>query len=152
MRLRHALTCLAPLALAAAGCGGPSDGLAREPISGKVAVDGQPLANGLITFSPIDAPEPVVSGVIEGGSYTLRRSDGPIPGRHRVSIWAKAPTGKKVKDPDDPEKLVDEMKDVVPGRYNLKSELSAEVQPGGTNSFDFDLNSKVAQGDRPGRR
>ena len=44
----------------AAGCSQSSDELPREPVSGTVTLDGQPLASGTIQFSPDGAtpPEP----------------------------------------------------------------------------------------------
>ncbi|WP_255487502.1 hypothetical protein [Paludisphaera rhizosphaerae] len=41
------------------------------------------------------------------------------------------------------------MVNVVPGRYNVKSELKADVKAGGPNSFTFDLTS---QPDPPAKR
>lgn len=151
MRLALLLACL--VAAAAAGCGGRADELPREPISGKITLDGRPLEAGMITFAPSDAPEPVVSGLVKDGAFELQRPDGPIPGRHRVSVWAKGPTGKKVKNPDDPEQWVDETRDLVPPRYNFNSELTAEVKAASPNNFEFRLSgAKVALRPRSGRR
>lgn len=141
---------VAAFAVAAGGCGS-GDGLPREPISGTVKLDGQPLDGGMITFTPTQAAEPVVTALIKDGSYYLARSEGPIPGPHRVQVWAKKPTGKKIPDPDNREEIIEEMRSIVPPRYNLNSELSAEVKPGGTNEFEFTMSSaRVAA--RPGSK
>ncbi len=133
-----------------AGCGGSGDGLPREPISGKVSLNGQPIEKGMITFVLKNAPEPVVTALIEKGEFQLPRAEGPIAGSHGVSIWAKGPTGKTVKNPDDPEQTVPEMKDLVPPQYNLNSTLTADVKTSDANTFTFDLvASKVAQ--KPGK-
>lgn len=127
------------LTLLAAGCGGGADdGLPRQPVAGTVTLDGKPIASGLITFKPRNAPEPVATAVIEDGEFALARHEGPVPGPHVVSVWSREQTGKKVPDPFDPENLVDEVKEIVPPRYNLGTELSAEIAEG-KNSLEFPL-------------
>ena len=44
--------------LTIAGCGAQVDGIPREPVSGKVSLDGKALDDGQITFSPADGGEP----------------------------------------------------------------------------------------------
>src|SRR4051794_20919306 len=134
--MRHSLrwTWAVSAALASAGCGGAADDFPREPISGQVVLDGRPLETGLITFTPAGGGEPVVSGVIKDGGFTLDRGDGPSPGTHRVDVWARKPTGKKVRNPDERGQFIDETREIVPARYNLNSELKAEVKQGSGNS------------------
>jgi hypothetical protein len=152
MKYAYRLTWAATVALAAAGCGTSSDGLPREPISGKVQLDGRPLETGRITFTPVGGVEPVVSGVVVDGRFALERADGPTPGPHRVDVWAKKPTGKKLRNPDQPGEFVDEMREAIPARYNLDSQLKAEVKEGGSNHFDFELSgAKVALNPKRGR-
>ncbi len=43
---------VAVVGVLAAGCGGTSDGLKREPVSGRVTLDGQAVGKGEITFAP----------------------------------------------------------------------------------------------------
>ncbi len=131
----------AALGLAAVGCGG-GDEIPREPISGHVALDGRPLEVGLITFSPAGGGEPVISGVVIDGAYALDRVDGPSPGPHKVQVFARKATGKKVRDPDQPGAFVDEVREAIPARYNLRTDLVAEVAPGGTNRFEYNLSGK----------
>ena len=90
------LMAVATIALAAAGCGGKGDGIAREPVWGKVTFDGKPLDDGQITFSPEAGGEPAAGAAIKDGAYSLSRSDGPAAGPQRVNIWSRKPTGKKV--------------------------------------------------------
>jgi hypothetical protein len=132
------------------GCGS-DDGLPRQPVSGAVTLDGQPLECGMITFIPaapgdagIGGLDKVVTAEVVDGRYSLTRADGPVPGPHRVEIHARKSTGRKVKDPDDPQKIVDERREAVPSRYNARSELAAEIREGG-NALDFTLQGvKVA--------
>src|SRR5262249_59743051 len=64
------------------GCGPAAvDDLPRQPVSGKVALDGQPLDQGTITFSPAtELPTPGMVSVT-GGSYSLPRTQGLVAGR-----------------------------------------------------------------------
>ncbi|MBX6316313.1 MAG: hypothetical protein IRY99_25890, partial [Isosphaeraceae bacterium] len=79
---RHCLW-VAAVALASAGCSSQTDDLPREPVSGKVTLDGKPLATGMITFTPTGGTEPsrpetVVTALIQDGAYSLPRAQGPI--------------------------------------------------------------------------
>jgi len=130
------LTVLA--ALAVAGCGGP-DGPPREPVSGVVTLDGKPLEKGLITFTPEGGGDLVVSGLVVDGAFHLPREEGPGLGPHRVDVSSRKATGKTLKDRNDPENPVEERVEVVPPRYNLRSELRADVVQGGDNRFTYDL-------------
>jgi hypothetical protein len=129
------------LALAIAGCGG--DGVPREPVSGKVTLDGSPLETGLITFTPEDLKLPAAGTVIKDGSYSMGRSDGPCPGPNKVTISSRKPTGKKLKSDDFPGTTVDEMREIIPPQYNSDSRLGVEVKKAGENRFDFELSSGV---------
>ena len=135
---------LVAVTMAAAGCGGASsDGLPREAISGRVTLDGQPLPTGTITFVPIGFEGPPVGAPVEGGSYSISRREGPIPGAYRVSVYSRRLTGKSYPDPDDPTAMIQESFEGIPPKYNLKSDLKAEVAKGGDNRFNFDLTGEV---------
>ena len=54
-------------------------------------------------------------------------------------MWSRKATGKSLKNRDDPENPVAEMVELIPPRYNLRSELTAEVVPGGENHFAYEL-------------
>jgi hypothetical protein len=93
----------------------------------------------MITFDPVDGSPHAASAVIQNGEYRIDRVDGPLPGKHRVSVWASRATGKTRKDPDDPDRVIEERVEVIPDRYNLQSELYSDVQKDGSNEFPFDL-------------
>jgi hypothetical protein len=136
------LMAIAALAPALAGCGG-GDGFPREPVSGKVTLDGSPLETGLITFAPEDLKLPPAGTVITDGSYSMGRSEGPCTGPNKVTISCRKPTGKKLKSVDFPGTFVDEMREVIPAQYNVDSRLGVEVKKAGENRFDFELSSGV---------
>jgi hypothetical protein len=133
---------IAAALLAEAGCGGARDGLAREPISGTVTFKGEPLKSGTISFTPIGSQAGVSSGgMISDGTFQVKRADGPIPGKYTVMIFATGARGasKAPGEGSEPAAKVSTAVGLIPIKYNLKSELTAEVKSGGPNSYTFDL-------------
>ena len=129
---------LAPfLLLAVAGCG--SGGPPRLRVVGAVTLDGQPLADGAISFLP--AGKGVAAGAtIAGGRYVVEGAKGPTPGEYRVEIRASAPSGKQVKDSFG-QASISEMESIIPARYNDKTTLRAEITAAGSNQFDYSLST-----------
>jgi hypothetical protein len=119
------------------GCGG---GEPFQPMSGRVLVDDQPLAKGVITFFPNGAGTTVGGQIIDGG-FNLERESGATPGNYRVEIVAFRPSGKKEFDIDE-QAEVDVEVQYLPKKYNSQSELTADVTADGANEFEFKLSSK----------
>ncbi|MDR3635646.1 MAG: carboxypeptidase-like regulatory domain-containing protein [Isosphaeraceae bacterium] len=132
--------------LSLAGCSGESDGLPREPISGTVSLDGQPLADGIIQLIPASRQEGTAGGaVVKDGKFSIERRKGLAPGAYRVVISSSLSRGEAAETPGEapgPVKPSDTPKDLIPSRYNAKSTLKAEVKPGVSNTFDFPLKSQ----------
>jgi hypothetical protein len=116
------------------GCGRDSGNLGR--VSGKVTLDGQPLANATVIFSPKTAGGSQSLAITDGkGMYSLLQSTqqrGADPGEHAVVI-ATFSEG----DPDG-NPPVARVAERVPFKYNLRSELKATVNRG-DNTIDFQL-------------
>jgi len=118
------------------GCGrasGPQMGM----VSGHVTLDGNPLPDANVTFQPGDG-RPSTGKTDESGKYTLKFSashNGALAGQHVVMITPQQPSDAELSTgtakPPQP----------IPGKYNTKSELTAEVKPG-SNVLDFELFSK----------
>jgi hypothetical protein len=126
------------LILSLTGCGGGGEPIPElAQVTGVVTMDGAPLDGAKIIFEPQQSADKArrraSSATTESdGSYTLQyNSDasGATPGSHKVLIS---------KMPDDPEQAGEQL---IPAKYNNKTELTAEVKEG-DNSFDFDLKSK----------
>jgi hypothetical protein len=122
------------------GCDG-EPGPPRRPVAGEVKLDGAPLPSGTITFAPIEGGAGAF-GEINNGVYRFGAIDGPSPGRHHVEIVAIQTTGKRIPSPDLPGELVDELRNIIPSRYNARTELQVEVRPDVENAFRFDLSSR----------
>jgi hypothetical protein len=120
------------------GCGGETDGLPREPVWGSVTFEGKPVASGMIQFLPASPDTTVQAGAaIRDGAYSIPREGGPVPGTYKVVI--NAPSGDAALPSGAPGQALPVPKELIPAKYNAKSELAAVVKKGETNRFDFDL-------------
>lgn len=120
----------------ATGCGdgGGSDQPDLGTVTGVVTMDGKPLANVTVVFTPT-AGRPSNAKTDAAGNYELgylRDTRGAVIGSHQVSISTPqenpTPPGQVYKDP-------------IPAKYNTKTTLTADVKEG-ANTFDFQLESK----------
>jgi hypothetical protein len=131
-----------------AGCFGGGDDLPREAITGRVTLDGQPVEDGSISFVPMEAvavgDAVQGGGAIKSGRFWISQEFGLIPGKYRVAINAAAHGGKERTKPQVPAagQALDVSKELIPQKYNAMSELTATVEKGGTNDFEFKLDSK----------
>jgi hypothetical protein len=132
-RLHGAVAVLGLAALASvAGCAP-----AGATVSGTVTLDGAPLEDANISFVPkADGQKQAGWAIIAGGKYAIPASGGLGTGAFRVEIRASRATGEKSNDP-----TLISTKEVVPPRYNSRSELVADIKPG-PNVVNFDLKSK----------
>jgi hypothetical protein len=135
------------------GCSAKTDTWPRAPVAGTVALNGQPLASGQITFFPIEGVRgPAAGAEIRDGQFALEEATGPVVGKNRVEIRSVQKTGRMVPTPMAVEgetvvkagELVEEYADVIPKRYNTYSELSTMVREGEVNQLDFQLTTQPA--------
>jgi hypothetical protein len=134
-------SCLLLLAaLPAAGCGESSK---IAPVSGRVTLDGRPLANARINFQPqSDALEPGPGSFAQtdaNGEYTLELisgGKGAYVGKHRVII------NKFSNQPNPEDDRARAGANLVPAKYNLQTRLTCDVPSGGRTDANFDLFSK----------
>jgi hypothetical protein len=126
-----------------AGCGG-SDDLPRQAVSGTVIFDGKPLESGMIQFQPTSAGEATAGGAaITSGRYAIPESEGLVPGKYLVMITGvlAPPAAAKAEMPGD-SRPIGPAREMIPAKYNAKTELAAEVTKGGPNRFEFDLKAE----------
>lgn len=110
--------------------------------NGAVTLDGTPVDGGSIAFIPLGGGEQQrVGAPIAKGRYTIAAAQGLVPGRYRVEIHWPRKTGRKLPIPDDPPNQMDETIEVVPAKFNARSELLRDVGPGAT-VLDFELATK----------
>lgn len=141
------------LAVALVGCGG--SGLEVSEVKGVVTLDGKPLPNAVVTFSPVEPGPNAIGKTNEAGEYQLMTSRqlGAVPGKYKVSIiCVPEPEPVKHVPSSDPSYQgggggVSSMNysappvPEVPARYNAQTELTKEVESGAANTIDFKLKS-----------
>jgi len=143
----HVAAGLSALLLSLPGCLGPNDQPELGHVTGTITLDGKPLSGVEVVFQP-DNGRPARAATDAEGKYELRYvrdTLGTKIGHNRIEI---APNEEgEDEEPiesttEDGEPVILQPltpgKPVVPARYNTKSELEADVQPG-ENTFDFDL-------------
>jgi hypothetical protein len=132
---RGLLLCLPLLVLpGAAGCSGSSS---RGTVNGAVTLDGQPLKEGVVRFVPADGKSQTASAAVTDGKFAAA-----VPvGEMRVEFSAPRVVGrhKAYDTPDSP--VVDDVAELIPARYNVKSELKITVKRGSQDET-FPLQSK----------
>jgi hypothetical protein len=124
----------AVLFLTVAGC---NRGPQIAPVSGRVTLDGKPLAAAEVKFEP-QSGRASHGRTNENGEYQMRYTRdqmGALVGEHTVRILSATeltlPNGKFELRPQ-----------MVPPRYNTQTELHSQVKAGQNNRFDFDLSGK----------
>ena len=122
------LCCLALLLLP--GCSGTS----AVDIHGKVTFQGKPLESGVICFMPINGKGAAKTADIKNGQYAVN-----IPrGEMRVEISSVSVSGQKQVMVGGQLRAVDVKKEMIPEKYNQKSELRADITDG-NKELDFNI-------------
>ena len=124
--------CLLTVAALTTGCskGGPPMG----EVSGTITVDGTPAKIGSSSFFPVDRKSATAGAAIKEGKYTAKVPVGKVKVEIRVS---KIVGKKKLYDtPNSPVQPI--MKEVLPPKYNDRTELELDVKSG-TMEKNYDL-------------
>jgi hypothetical protein len=114
----------------AAGCN-------RNPlieIGGAVTYDGKPVSSGNIRFLSADGRGPTAAGAVVDGKYAALVQ----PGQKRIEIDAYRVLGRRHHGNDPKNPLEDVRQQILPLKYNAKSELTCDIQPG-KRVYDFTL-------------
>ncbi|QDU56675.1 hypothetical protein [Aeoliella mucimassa] len=126
---------LLPLAmLLVVGCKSESSGLA---VTGSVTLGSDPLPVGTIFLHPLQAGKGVVADIVEG-RFEIAASEGLQIGEYRVEIYSEKATGRQIPNPDAPDQMMEETKQIIPRRYNTESELTAKITDN-TSELDYEL-------------
>lgn len=149
MQLRYSLA-LSLATIALAGCGAAGDGKSRVALEGEIKLNGKALPSGLVSFLPTDDKGETAVAKIENGKFAIDRANGPTIGNYKVLINSTQPTGRKIRDTDNPAQLVSEEREVVPRQYNSNSTLNIEIKEDGKQNFELQggSSSKVALNNR----
>ena len=104
------------------GCGSGKEGPALYPVAGEVTLNGTPLPEGDIIFRPADGSGHSYAGKIVDGKFTVEVE----AGKKTVEITARQEIPGKTRE-DNPGEIVTETQQVVPEKYNVNTELTADV-------------------------
>ena len=98
-----AIFCVVSGLCLAFGCNKAAQGPERASISGTVQLDGRPIEQGSILFSPAEGVRGTTAGgAIQNGKYQLNGKQGPTLGMNRVEVRASKKSGRKVPKPMAP--------------------------------------------------
>ncbi len=125
------------LALAFIDSGCNDSGPELGSVSGTISLDGKPLEGAEISFQPdLATGSPALGETDVQGRYEMRHSrsrKGAHVGTHKVHITTAI-------ERENAQGKIVRFKERVPARYNVKTELTADVKPG-RNTIDFQLES-----------
>lgn len=138
---------LAASALALCGCGAGGGDLPRKAVSGVVSLDGKPIESALITFMPVSLDETPTPAATQAtaGVFSLPPESGLVAGEYKVSISAVKEIRRKrsgaATAPSD-EFDTTPTRETIPPRYNVQTQLTADVTDSGPNEFNFLVTSR----------
>lgn len=124
-----------------AGCGG-SGQLETALVQGTVKLDGKPLTQGMVIFSPLKGRG--ASGAIQSdGTFSLttyQSGDGALVGIHKVAVMPDVSGGRH----EGPEGSTGSRPSQIPQKYLApdSSGLTFEVKAGQHNQAQLELSSK----------
>lgn len=125
---------LACLAVLAPGC---SQGDGQGRVQGTVTLDGVPLKTGSVRFVPVAGQSSTAGAEIVDGKFEAAVA----PGKMRVEFTAPKVAGKQKMIDAPGAREVDIVEELLPARYNVRSELTIDVQAG-EQEHPFELKSK----------
>jgi hypothetical protein len=136
-------------ALAVCGCGEAGDDLPRQAVSGKVKIDGAPLAKGAISFRSADGATEA-GGLVADGAFTIPKASGPVPGKYKVTVTEAA---EGAVDPSQGTaahfSIAPKSK---PSTKVVSGPIDAEVKVGGSDAFNFEFQRLDAANSKGRRR
>ncbi len=150
IRLLTVASCI--LCLACLGCG--SSGPPLGTVSGTVTLDGEPVTNGLVAFTPEAGGRGSTGMTDANGKYELAFVEGPgaLIGAHKVSVTTVAEAAAAAEMSSDSDAYEQQAMggsasdydsaatavDPIPAKYNSASTLTFEVESG-SNTFDITM-------------
>ncbi len=128
--------CLLCSLLILGGCGPGGPEIAS--VEGTVTMDGKPLANATVVFSPMGG-RPAGARTDQDGHYVLNFGSGrkgAMPGINKIRITTVSEAFV-----DEDGKKVPGSRETIPVEYNQSSTLEFDVKAGEKNLADFNLKS-----------
>ena len=106
------------------GCG---NGLVK--VSGKITYNNAPVKDGQIRFLPVSGKGPSAAAIIINGQYSVE----VMPGEKKVEVLGYKIIGQK-----NIGKVIDIKSQILPPKFNEKTELTCEIVAGNdTQNFEL---------------
>jgi hypothetical protein len=106
-------------------------------VHGEVTLDGKPLKDGRVLFTPVDGQGQTGGATITDGKFTA-----VVPvAKMQVQINANKVIGQKPVYDSPGSPMMDEVIEIIPHRYNINSELTLDVKEG-EQPVKYELKSK----------
>jgi len=110
----------------------------RVVVTGSVTYNAEPIPVGLIRFAPQPGTEgPVSAGQIKKGKYRIDMRGGVPVGRHLVEITSYRSADGKVYE--NPLATTVQQIQLLPEKFNSKSDMIREIPAQNSFTLDFDL-------------
>jgi hypothetical protein len=136
-------TILAILMLTAfAGCISRSAPPKRGKLSGKVTLDGKPVASGRIKFFALDPSGSNAAAPITNGDFSLSETEGPTKGKYRVEFSVPSATKRRIPNDDVPGEFIEEAPETLPPKYHRDSNITLDYDPENPQPFNYDLTTR----------
>ncbi len=127
------------------GCSS-SESQSTVPVEGVLQLNGKPLADAFVTFTPDQGRSATgktnVDGIFTLGTFST--GDGATVGKHRVTVMAR----EKGPEPSSPvsDQITPPGRSLIPTKYenSVTSGLTFEVREGAENHFQINL---ISQGE-----
>lgn len=124
------------------GCGPATGG--RVAVGGTVTLDGTMLDRGTIEFHPLSNGT-ITGGPIRDGRFDIPAATGALPGKYEVRIFSTNVDADPMVPEDLPPGPESERRPLQPERihkrYNIESELTAEIPEEGALELAFQLDA-----------
>lgn len=117
---------------------GCTDSNAKQGVSGTVSYRSKPITNGTITFLTEETNSVVCGTSITDGKFEIPAGAGLAPGKYKVMISQSDMKGSAPKEdaaPGEPQQV----KELLPKKYNRDTELQADIKAGEPNELTYDL-------------
>jgi hypothetical protein len=135
----YAIAVVATVLLIVTGCAG-EDPLGRHAISGTVTLNGAPLAQGSISFQPVDGAATASGDVIVDGKFSIEPELGLPAGKFLVQInGVPSGTGSTIDLNAIPGEAPQSPPELVPREWNVDSKEVIEVTENGPFDFSFNI-------------
>ena len=138
---RSLLTAFAVIAVVAAGCGGAPAPAKRGKISGKITLDGKPVAKANVRFIALEASGFNVLAPVSNGVYEVPEGEGLVKGKYRVEFSVPGP-GRRVPNPDIPGAWLEDPMETLPARYHRESQYVLDYDPDNPKPYDAALTTR----------